>query len=113
MGHVNANGLSTRHDDAIEAQAIRELLGDVPVTAPKSYFGALAAASGAAELAATLVSFETGQLLPTLNYRRPDPDCPINVVREPGQPLGEPTALLLNQAPTGQAAAIVLRAEPS
>jgi 3-oxoacyl-[acyl-carrier-protein] synthase II len=113
VGHVSANGLSTRHDDAIEAQAIRELLGDVPVTAPKSYFGALAAASGAAELAATLVSFETGQLLPTLNYRRPDPDCPINVVRELGQALGEPTALLLNQAPTGQAAAIMLRAERS
>jgi 3-oxoacyl-[acyl-carrier-protein] synthase II len=110
LGHVNADGLSTRHDDAVEAQAIRELLGDVPVTAFKSYFGTLGAASGAVELSATLVAFETRQIPRTLNYGRPDPACPVNVVREPGQPLGPATALILNQAPTGQAASLVVGA---
>ena len=37
IGHVIAHGLSTIDDDRIEAQAIRDTLGDVPVTAPKSY----------------------------------------------------------------------------
>ncbi len=110
LGFVSADGRSTRHDDAVEAQAIRELLGGVAVTAPKSYFGVLGAAGGAVELAAALVAFETRQLVPTLNYRRPDPACPVNVVREAGQPLDAPTALVLNQAPTGQAAALLLRA---
>ena len=35
IGHVNAHGLSTIADDRYEAQAIRAVLGDVPVTAPK------------------------------------------------------------------------------
>src|SRR5690606_17241268 len=54
IGHVNAQGNSTRDDDRIEAQAIREILGDVPVTAPKSYFGNLGHGSGMVELAFSL-----------------------------------------------------------
>ncbi len=46
IGHVNAHGNSTREDDPIEARAIRQTLGDVPVTAPKSYFGNLGQGSG-------------------------------------------------------------------
>ena len=37
IGHVNAHGLSTRLHDRAEADAIRDTLGDVPVTALKSY----------------------------------------------------------------------------
>ena len=51
IGHVVAHGLSTIDGDRLEAQAIRDTLGDVPVTAPKSYFGYLGAASGALETA--------------------------------------------------------------
>ena len=39
VSHVNAHGLSTIDDDRYEAQAIHDVLGDVPVTAPKSFFG--------------------------------------------------------------------------
>ena len=39
IGHVNAHGLGTVEDDAIEARAIQLALGEVPVTAPKSFFG--------------------------------------------------------------------------
>jgi 3-oxoacyl-[acyl-carrier-protein] synthase II len=35
IGHVNAHGAGVRLDDAVEASAIREVLGDVPVTAPR------------------------------------------------------------------------------
>jgi 3-oxoacyl-[acyl-carrier-protein] synthase II len=108
LGHVNANGLSTREDDVVEARALRAILGDVPVIAPKSYFGNLGAAAGAVELAATFSAFEQGRLPATLNYRRPDPACPIRVVAEPGRPLGLGAALAVNQAPSGQAAALVL-----
>ena len=44
VGFVAAHGRSTVDDDRLEAQAIRAVLGDVPVTAPKSYFGHLGAA---------------------------------------------------------------------
>ena len=73
VGHVNAHGNSTLEDDAAEAQAIRRTLGDVPVTAPKSFFGNLGSGSGAVELAVSLLAIEQGVVPPTLNYETPDP----------------------------------------
>ncbi len=111
IGHVKASGLSTVHDDRIEAQAIHEVLGDVPVTAPKSYFGTIGGGAGAVEMAVSLCAIETGLIPPTLNYEQPDPECPVSVVH--GQPLAvsRPVALLLNHAPLGQAVAMVIAAE--
>ena len=82
VGHVNAHGNSTREDDPIEARAIRETLGNVPVTAPKSFFGNLGHGSGTVELAVSLVALAEGVIPPTLNYETPDPECPVNVVRD-------------------------------
>jgi len=110
IGHVNAHGLSTVEDDAIEARAIRDLLGDVPVTAPKSFFGNLGAASGAAELVISLLGLQHGVAPPTLNYNQPDPACPVNVAASP-QPSHSPAVLALNHKLTGQAAALVVRVE--
>ncbi len=109
VGHVNANGLSTMLHDRVEANAIRDTLGDVPVTAPKSFFGNLGAGTGAVELIASLVAFQTGQVPVTLNFEQADPDCPINVVH--GAPLktDKPAALVLNQTAMGQSVALVLR----
>jgi len=108
IGHVNAHGEGSIEQDRIEAQAIRATLGDVPVTALKSYFGDLGSGSGAVELAASVLALIHGRVPPTLNYESPDPACPINVIH--GGPLvgAKPTALILNQSTTGQAAAIVL-----
>jgi 3-oxoacyl-[acyl-carrier-protein] synthase II len=108
VGHVNAHGMSTRHDDRIEAQAIREVLGEVPVTAPKSFFGNLGAGSGAVEMAATVLAFEHGQIPPTLNYEHPDPECPVNVVAGRPLPSTAGTAVVLNHSRLGQAVAVVL-----
>jgi len=111
VGHINAHGMSTLDDDRAEAQAIRAELGDVPVTALKSFFGSLGAAAGAVETVASLLALEQGQVPLTLNYERPDPACPVNVVhREPLR--GSPkTALLLNQAPMGQSVAVLIVGE--
>jgi len=110
IGHVNAHGLSTRHDDKIEAQAIARTLGEVPVTAPKSYFGNLAAGSGAVELAVSLLALQHGMIPPTLNYENPDPDCPIQVVHGSPMPMEVPTALSLNHTHFGQAMALIVAA---
>jgi 3-oxoacyl-[acyl-carrier-protein] synthase II len=111
IGHVNAHGLSTVEDDRSEAEAIRDTLGEAPVTAPKSYFGNSGAGGGAVEMAVSVLSFADREVPPTLNYEQPDPACPVNVVR--GEPLvsDRPTALVLNHSGTGQAAAVVLTAE--
>jgi 3-oxoacyl-[acyl-carrier-protein] synthase II len=83
----------------------------VPVTAPKSYFGNFGAGGGAVEMAASLVSLADRQIVPTLNYERPDPACPVNVVRGEPLPSDQPTALVLNHSGTGQAAAVALSAD--
>jgi 3-oxoacyl-(acyl-carrier-protein) synthase len=109
VGHVNAHGNSTLEDDPAEARAIRETLGNVPVTAPKSFFGNLGHGSGAVELAVSLIAIAQGVIPPTLNYDTPDADCPVNVVREP-QRAESRTFLKLNHNATGQAAAVVITA---
>jgi 3-oxoacyl-[acyl-carrier-protein] synthase II len=108
IGHVNAHGLGTREHDRREAAAIRDLLGDVPVTALKSFFGNSGAGSGAIEAVASVLALQHGQIPFTLNYHRPDSACPVNVVSKAPAPLEKPTALLLNQSTIGQAVAIVL-----
>ena len=110
IGHVNAHGLSTPLDDELEAQAIRDTLGDVPVTAPKSFFGNLAAGTGAVEMALSVLAFQKGLVPHTLNYQRPDPNCPINVIHGAPIEVSRPTALVLNQAHVGQSIAMVLTA---
>ena len=108
IGHVNAHGLATVADDVIEARAIEQTLGDVPVTAPKSFFGNLGAASGAAELAVSLLGMQHGVVPPTLNYEKPDPACPVNVVSAL-QPMRASTVLALSHKLTGQAASLLVQ----
>ncbi len=108
LGHVNAHGLGTVEDDCREARAIRTTLGDVPVTALKGFFGNLGAGTGAVEAAASVLALGCGLIPPTLNYRRPDPQCPLRVVHD--EPLSgrPPSALLLNQSRLGHAVALLL-----
>jgi 3-oxoacyl-[acyl-carrier-protein] synthase II len=61
-------------------------------------------------LAGSLLAMRHGQLPMTLNYRTPDPMCPLNIVR--GEPLKmtNGVALSVNRTRMGQSAAAVIRA---
>jgi 3-oxoacyl-[acyl-carrier-protein] synthase II len=110
IAYVNAHGMSTTLDDRIEAQAIRDTLGDVPVTALKSYFGNLGAAGGIVELLGSVLAFQKGHVPPTLNYQDADPECPVNVIHgRPGEQTG-PIVLKLSHSQCGQAVALLLAA---
>jgi 3-oxoacyl-[acyl-carrier-protein] synthase II len=108
LGHVNAQGRSTVEHDRVEAQAIHDAVPSAPVTAPTSMFASLGAAGGAVELAASILSFQSGLVPATRNYERPDPQCPVEVVR--GEPLAgsAPTAVSINWTDSGQVAALVV-----
>jgi 3-oxoacyl-[acyl-carrier-protein] synthase II len=112
VGHVHAHGLGTQSCDAEEAGAIRGVFGaradTLPVTAAKSYFGNLGAASGMVELIASVLAMQHGQLFPILNYETPDPACPI-VAAKPGMSPGR-SVLNLSVTPQGQASAVLVRA---
>jgi 3-oxoacyl-[acyl-carrier-protein] synthase II len=108
LSHVNAHGLSTPQADADEARAIEHVLGQVPVTALKSYFGNLGPAGGLVELVGSVLALSQQQVPRTLNYCTPDPRCPIHVVhRHPVANSGR-YVLKLNQSSTGQTAALVI-----
>ncbi|MEO8495108.1 MAG: beta-ketoacyl-[acyl-carrier-protein] synthase family protein [Planctomycetota bacterium] len=108
IGCVSAYGVSTIHDDPLEAQAIRDCLGDVPVTALKSYFGNLGAGGGAVETAAMVLALQHNEVPRTLNYETADPECPVNVVSGESLVGAKPVAMILSQAGPGQAVAMIL-----
>jgi len=94
----------------LEARAIHDAMGGVPVTAPKSYFGNLGAAGGAVEMGISMMALQRGVIPPTLNCDRLDPNCPVDVIRREPLVSKSPTAMLLNWTSIGQAIAVVLDA---
>ena len=108
IDHVNANGLSTVPDDACEARAISEALGNVAVTAPKSYFGNLGGGTGAVEMAASVLALEHEHVPPTLNHSRTARDCPVTVIHSEMRKLTKPFAIALNKSTLGYVAGVLL-----
>ncbi len=108
LGHVNADGIASEHDDRIEAEAIRAELGDVPVTTLKGHFGDLGSGTGAVESVAAILAVRNGLIPPTRNHEKTAADCPINVVH--GKPLEtkSPFVLKLNQSRMGRCFAMIL-----
>ncbi|HHM12655.1 MAG TPA: beta-ketoacyl-[acyl-carrier-protein] synthase family protein [Planctomycetaceae bacterium] len=111
VGGVIAHGMATREHDPLEAAAIHSVLEDVPVTAPKSFYGNSGAACSAIDLAVAVMALGEGQLPVTLNYETPDPACPVKVVHDEPAPLTSPRLLTLSQSTSGQAAAMLLEAD--
>lgn len=86
IDYINAHGTATPLGDRTEAAAIREIFGartrDIPVSAIKSMTGHMLAASGAFEIASTLMSIKHGIIPPTINLIERDPDCDLKVITE-------------------------------
>ncbi|MAV36475.1 MAG: 3-oxoacyl-ACP synthase [Planctomycetaceae bacterium] len=109
IGHVHAHGIATTQGDVEEARGLRDAFTRVPpVVAAKSYFGNLGAGSGMVELIASTLAFQHGRLFRVLNYQKPDPECPIDVVTNTDVDPGE-TFININTTPQGQASAVVVR----
>ena len=108
LSHVNSDGMGTVWEDRVEAEAIRDELGDVPVTAPKGHFGDLGGGSGTIELIASLIGLQKGLIPPTRNHEKPDASCPINVVHGSPQPCNKTRVLTLNNSRAGRSNAMII-----
>lgn len=84
IDHVNAHAASTPAGDLAESVAIRRALGErgstIPVTSIKGAIGHAMGASGAIETMAAVRTIHDQRIPPTLNYRHPDPEIPLDVV---------------------------------
>jgi 3-oxoacyl-[acyl-carrier-protein] synthase II len=78
LGYVNAHGTGTRQNDAMEAQALLEVLGsgaaNTWVSSSKAQLGHTLGASGAIEAALTVLAVSRGALPPTAGLV--DPEVP-------------------------------------
>ena len=108
IGHVHAHGLSSPRVDREEAAAIKEVLGDCPVTAAKSYMGNLGCGSGMVEIISSLMAMENDSLFPIMNCENLDADCSINAVTQAGTSPGD-SFVNLNITPQGQASSVVVK----
>lgn len=84
IGYINAHGTSTILNDKCESMAIKKVFGEhannLKVSSIKSMIGHLMAAAGSVEFVATVLSLFTGVIPPTINYKEPDADCPLDYV---------------------------------
>jgi nodulation protein E len=82
--YVNAHGTATPANDVTETKAIRQALGDranaVAVSSTKSMHGHAMGASGAIEIACSLLALNAGFIPPTINLETPDPSCDLDYV---------------------------------
>lgn len=81
---VNAHGTGTPANDAMEARAIGELLGDVPVTSTKAQTGHTLGSAGALEAAIAWLACNhemnpTGRIPPQWFCAEPDSALPIHL----------------------------------
>jgi len=108
IGHVNAHGTSTPHNDSAEAAAIAKVFGPgaVPVTSGKGVTGHLIGAAGAVEAVAALLSVDRGVVPPTANHQHTN--LPVDVVAGEAREIGRSPAISTSFAFGGHNVALVL-----
>ena len=84
VDYINAHGSSTIANDPIETKAIKNVFAahayNLAVSSTKSMHGHMMGATGAIEVAASLLAIENNLIPPTINYEYPDPECDLDYV---------------------------------
>ena len=90
VGYVNLHGTGTELNDRMETAALHKCFGgrsgSIPMSSTKSMIGHPQGACGAAGLAATVLAMRDGELHPTINLDRPDPQCDLDYVPNVSRP---------------------------
>ncbi|GAB4228103.1 MAG: beta-ketoacyl-ACP synthase [Methyloligellaceae bacterium] len=116
IGYINAHGTGTPENDKMEYLSLNTVFGDrlaaTPVSSNKSIIGHTLTAAGAVEAAFSLLTMATGTIPPTINYDRPDPELPLDVVPHEKRDAAVGMVLSNSFGFGGQNVCLVLSAEP-
>jgi 3-oxoacyl-[acyl-carrier-protein] synthase II len=100
IGYINAHGTSTPYNDKFETLAIKKVFGDhaykLAVSSTKSMTGHALGAAGGIEAVFSVLSLYENQLMPTINYENPDPDCDLDYV--PNEPRNQEVEYVLSNS---------------
>ena len=84
VDYINAHGTATRANDSTETAAVKSVFGQrayaIPISSTKSLHGHAMGASGAIEVASSLLALNAGFLPPTINLTAPDAACDLDYV---------------------------------
>lgn len=87
--YINAHGTSTELNDKNETFAVKTVFGEhariLAISSTKSMTGHLLGAAGGIEAIITALSLKEGFLPPTINYKKPDPECDLDYVPNVGR----------------------------
>lgn len=113
IDHINAHGTGTRLNDAAEAAALGMVFGprtaSVPLSATKSIHGHTLGASGAIELAATIIALQRGMAPGTVGFDKAPADFRLSLCAS-NQPIAGSIGLSNSFAFGGINAALVVEA---
>ncbi len=102
VGYINAHGTGTPTNDAVEAAAIHQALGEfaprIPVGATKSFTGHSIGAAGAIEALATVIALEAASLPYTTGVSEIDPSLNLDVMVGEPRPLDPQRDLALSNS---------------
>ena len=117
IDYINAHGTGTPENDRVEGLAVKKVFGSYanspPISSNKSMIGHTMSAAGAVEALLSLQAIRSGTLPPTINYRIPDPDLPLDVVPNIARHATVRNVLSNSFGFGGQNVCLVLSCEPT
>jgi beta-ketoacyl-acyl-carrier-protein synthase II len=113
VDYINAHGTSTPLNDRYESVAIQDVFGShaalLAISSTKSMTGHMMGAAGAFEAYACVKAVQTGCLPPTINYRHPDPELPLDYVPNTARQTDARVALSNSMGLGGHNSTVIVR----
>jgi 3-oxoacyl-[acyl-carrier-protein] synthase II len=113
IDYISAHGTGTGENDKIETAIVKAVLKDyaykVPMSSIKSMLGHTMGAASAIEAAACAMMIRNNVMLPTINYKDPDPECDLDCVPNTSREAEVNTVISNAYAFAGNCSALVLR----
>lgn len=84
IDYINPHGTGTPENDKMESKGVMAVFGEraksIPMSSNKSMIGHTLSAAGAVEAVFSLLTLQHQRIPPTINYKVPDPEIPMDVV---------------------------------